>query len=254
MPATATPRHTSPITLSGWSLGCLLRRALLPRTLSAPNGSRGSRGIVPVPKYKVRRSHFGGCNSLLSQPITRSLCRGSGRSQSKHWKVRFPLPSGGSAKTSGAPHSGHVGRSAGPISQFCRRSETPSNKERAARSGVPQDEHPPGNHWRIQIRTDSTGRLSGRRRRQAADRHRRPPERRTMPGSTSSALRMMPSARSVYGGEPVGDGVPPASIGRPNSPAQTSRGCSQTASFRELAPGWRAERRTAMMTLGALRH
>ena len=49
-PATATPRQTSPITLSDWNSGCLLRTAFLPRHLN-PSGSRGSRGIVPVPKH-----------------------------------------------------------------------------------------------------------------------------------------------------------------------------------------------------------
>jgi hypothetical protein len=57
-------------------------------------------------------------SSPESQPITRSLCRGSGRSQSKHWNVRCPFPSGGSAKTSRAPHRGHIGRSASPIPQI----------------------------------------------------------------------------------------------------------------------------------------
>jgi hypothetical protein len=37
-------------TLSDWNSGCLLRTAFLPRHLN-PNGSRGSRGIVPVPKH-----------------------------------------------------------------------------------------------------------------------------------------------------------------------------------------------------------
>ena len=46
-PATATPRQTSPITLSDWNSGCLLRTAFLPRHPN-PNGSRGSRGIVPA--------------------------------------------------------------------------------------------------------------------------------------------------------------------------------------------------------------
>jgi hypothetical protein len=67
------------------------------------------RNIVP---------YFGGCSSLLSQPNTLSVFRGSGRSQSKHWSVRFPFPSEGSAKTRGAPHVGQVGRSASPMEQF----------------------------------------------------------------------------------------------------------------------------------------
>jgi len=62
--------------------------------------------------------YFGGRNSLLSQPITRSDFRGSGRSQSKHWNVRFPFPSGGSAKTKGAPQPGQIGRSAWPMEQI----------------------------------------------------------------------------------------------------------------------------------------
>jgi hypothetical protein len=55
---------------------------------------------------KVRRLYSGGRNSLLSQPATLSVSRGSGRSQSKHWNVCFPFPSGGSAKTRGAPPIG----------------------------------------------------------------------------------------------------------------------------------------------------
>jgi hypothetical protein len=42
-------------------------------------------------------AHFGGCSSLLSQPVVGSLLRGSGRSQSRHWSLRGPLPPGGSA-------------------------------------------------------------------------------------------------------------------------------------------------------------
>ena len=67
-------------------------------------------------------AYLGGRSSLLSQPITLSAFSGSGPSQSKHWKVRFPLPSGGSAKTIGAPHSGHVGRLAWPIVASMNRS------------------------------------------------------------------------------------------------------------------------------------
>jgi hypothetical protein len=66
--------------------------------------------------------YVGGCSSLLSQPVTRSVFIGSGQSQSRHWSLRFPFPSKGSAKTKGAPHLGQVGRSAWPIRRFCRRS------------------------------------------------------------------------------------------------------------------------------------
>jgi hypothetical protein len=54
-------------------------------------------------KVPWRRPYSGGCNSLLSQPITRSVLRGSGRSQSRHWNVRCPLPPGGSAGIRTAP-------------------------------------------------------------------------------------------------------------------------------------------------------
>jgi hypothetical protein len=74
-----------------------------------------------------RRPYFGGCNSLLSQPIARSVFSGSSdRSQSKHWNVRGPLPPGGSAKVRGAPHMGQVGRFARPMEQFCQWSKCPS--------------------------------------------------------------------------------------------------------------------------------
>jgi hypothetical protein len=54
-------------------------------------------------------------SSPSSQPNTLADSRGSGRSQSKHWNVRCPLPPGGSAKIRWAPHLGQVGRSACPI-------------------------------------------------------------------------------------------------------------------------------------------
>ena len=56
------------------------------------------------------RLYFGGCSSLLSQANTLSVFRGSGWPQSKHWNVRCPLPSGGSAKIKYAPQLGQVGR------------------------------------------------------------------------------------------------------------------------------------------------
>jgi hypothetical protein len=51
-------------------------------------------------------------NSPRSQPDTWSDFKGSGRSQSKHWNVRGPLPPGGSARIRCAPQLGHVSRSA----------------------------------------------------------------------------------------------------------------------------------------------
>src|SRR6266513_684181 len=63
----------------------------------------------------IHCAYVGGCSSLLSQRIAFSVFRGSGRSQSKHWKVRPPLPSGGSAKVRLAPHLGQVSRSPSPM-------------------------------------------------------------------------------------------------------------------------------------------
>ena len=75
---------------------------------------------------QLRRPYFGGCSSLLSQLITRSVFSGSGRSQSKHCNVRGPSPPGGSAKVRGAPHMGQDGRFAWPMEQFCQWSKRPS--------------------------------------------------------------------------------------------------------------------------------
>jgi hypothetical protein len=84
--------------------------------------------------------HFGGCNSLFNQPVAASDFRGSGRSQSRHWNVRGPLPPGGSAKTLKAPQPAQVGRSAWPINKFCRYSKMSSIQNRRhsrAFPGVP---------------------------------------------------------------------------------------------------------------------
>jgi len=87
---------------------------------------------------KVRRLYSGGRNSLLSQPATLSMSRGSGRSRSKHWNVCFPFPSGGSAKTRGAPQSGHVGRPAWPIMKILPLVRIFVNSKRTESFGVPQ--------------------------------------------------------------------------------------------------------------------
>jgi hypothetical protein len=50
--------------------------------------------------------YFGGCSSLLIQPIAFSVFIGSGESQSKHWNVRCPLPPG-NASAIGLEHFGH---------------------------------------------------------------------------------------------------------------------------------------------------
>ena len=52
---------TSPITLSDWNSGCLLRTAFLPRHPN-PNGPRGSRGNRSGSKARLSEpAHFGGC-------------------------------------------------------------------------------------------------------------------------------------------------------------------------------------------------
>ena len=62
------------------------------------------------PPTEAARLYFGGCSSLLSQPVAASDFSGSGRSQSRHCMVRLPLPPGGNARIKKAPQSGHVGR------------------------------------------------------------------------------------------------------------------------------------------------
>jgi hypothetical protein len=65
-------------------------------------------------------AHSGGRSSLLSQPVTVGVFSGSGRSHSKHWNVRGPLPPGGSARIKKAPQSGQVGSLALPIMAIFR--------------------------------------------------------------------------------------------------------------------------------------
>jgi hypothetical protein len=78
-----------------------------------------------------RRPYLGGRSSPFNQPVAVSDLRGSGRSQSRHWNVRGPLPPGGSAKTLKAPQPGQVDRSAWPINKFCRNSKMSSIQNRA---------------------------------------------------------------------------------------------------------------------------
>src|SRR5258705_6118474 len=59
--------------------------------------------------------HFGGCSPLSIQRIALSVFRGSGCSQAMHWRVRCPLPLGGSAKVRLAPHLGQVSRAGCPM-------------------------------------------------------------------------------------------------------------------------------------------
>ncbi len=65
--------------------------------------------------------YFGGCNSPFNQRVAVSVFIGSGRSQSRHWSVRGPLPPGGSARSKCAPQWGQVGRSAWPTPYFAAR-------------------------------------------------------------------------------------------------------------------------------------
>ena len=68
----------------------------------------GTRSSVGPETYKERCpcAYFGGCSSLLIQPIAFSVFIGSGESQSKHWDVRCPLPPG-NASAIGLEHFGH---------------------------------------------------------------------------------------------------------------------------------------------------
>lgn len=79
---------------------------------------------IPGPRYRPNETrfemrcllaHLGGRSSLFSQPVAASDFSGSGRSQSRHWNLRCPLPPGGSARIKKAPQSGQVGLSAWPI-------------------------------------------------------------------------------------------------------------------------------------------
>jgi hypothetical protein len=72
-------------------------------------------GIRSNSGQRFHALYFGGWSSLSSQPFTWPVFRGSGRSQSKHWNVRCPLPPGGSARIKKAPQPGQVGLSAWPI-------------------------------------------------------------------------------------------------------------------------------------------
>jgi hypothetical protein len=76
------------------------------------------------------RIYFGGCSSPFNQPVALSDFSGSGRSQSKHWNVRCPLPPGGNARIKNSPQWGQVGRLACPITIGFRLSEKPVNPRR----------------------------------------------------------------------------------------------------------------------------
>ncbi|SRR6266446_9827642 len=75
------------------------------------------------------RIYFGGCSSPFNQPVALSDFSGSGRSHSKHWNVRCPLPPGGNARIKNSPQWGQVGRLACPITISFRLSENPSIPE-----------------------------------------------------------------------------------------------------------------------------
>jgi hypothetical protein len=76
------------------------RRTITPttttkKTLAIPTNTGMARSF----DQPIDAGFFGGCSSLLSQPIALSVVRGSGRSQSKHCNVRGPLSPGGRART-----------------------------------------------------------------------------------------------------------------------------------------------------------
>src|SRR5258705_12820274 len=86
----------------------------------------GAIGCVPAELFQMgliilhgaSDFYFGGCSSVLTQPVAASDFSGSGRSQSTHCMVRLPLPPGGNARIKKAPHSGQVGRSAWPMPEI----------------------------------------------------------------------------------------------------------------------------------------
>ncbi len=80
-------------------------------------------------KVNLRGPYFGGCSSPFNQPVALPDFSGSGRSHSKHWNVRCPLPPGGSARINNSPQWGQVGRLARPITISFRLSENPSIPE-----------------------------------------------------------------------------------------------------------------------------
>jgi hypothetical protein len=88
--------------------------------LSGLFGARGLvfRFVVGGAAFPWRASYCGGRSSLESQRSASSDFRGSGRSQSRHWNVRRPLPPGGSARIKNAPQPGQVGRLAWPMGYF----------------------------------------------------------------------------------------------------------------------------------------
>jgi hypothetical protein len=67
--------------------------------------------------------YLGGCSSPFSQPITSSVLIGSGRSHSRHWNTRGPLPPGGSARIKKAPQPGQIGRSPVPMDTILPRDQ-----------------------------------------------------------------------------------------------------------------------------------
>ena len=74
-----------------WSYSCSRTRLTAKRVDDLLKSSAGS--AAPPEAFCC-----GGRNSLCNQPVTVSDLSGSGRSQSKHWNARRPLPPGGSAR------------------------------------------------------------------------------------------------------------------------------------------------------------
>ncbi len=60
----------------------------------------------PYTQVKKRRHYWGGFSSPCSQPLAVSVFKGSGRSHSKQWSERSPLPPGGRARTISEPQCG----------------------------------------------------------------------------------------------------------------------------------------------------
>jgi hypothetical protein len=102
-----------------------LRTSFRPRSIPGP----------PEPA-KMFRLCFGGCSSLLSQPNTLSVFRGSGRSHQSIGTCAVPCRREGAPKSDTPRSWGKSVVQPGPWLRFCRRFQNPSNGIWHRRRGV----------------------------------------------------------------------------------------------------------------------
>ena len=93
---------------------------LAPRVRSIATTTAPVPSLWESPISTAGGNYFGGRSSLFNQPLACLDLSGPGRSHSKHWYVRCPLPSGGSARINSAPQLGQVDLLASPMHQICR--------------------------------------------------------------------------------------------------------------------------------------